>query len=59
MRKVATLQEIKSYWTIDDLMDANERFDIVDDVEYLQVKEMRISAELRRRAKSRGHVLTP
>lgn len=41
MRKVATLQEIKSYWTIDDLMDANERFDIVDDVEYLQVKEMR------------------
>lgn len=45
-RGVATLNEIRSSWTIKDLADANEALDIIDESEMFE--QEKINAELKR-----------
>ena len=41
MAKIATLHEIESYWSIDDLADANEALDVKFEAEQRQLDEMK------------------
>lgn len=51
LAKVATLQEVETQWSIDDLMDCHEALDI--ELEYMNKESKRIEAEAKKGTKKR------
>lgn len=43
-RKIASYQEVRTFWDINDVMRANEHLDIQDDAEWLASEEARAKA---------------
>lgn len=44
-RNIASYQEVRSFWDLNEVMRANEHLDISDDAEWLAAEEMRSKAK--------------